>query len=180
MPVLEERRLSPDEFCERYAGEKPYFEYWNGEPVQKSMPTRLHSLIQEILVRMLRSMGFDAGQEIEIRLDPAYRPVPDVIASQRKLRDPYPTEPFDVVVEILSPEDSFSRMMQKCRLYEKWGIRRIAVIDPATRKIWAFSNGSACEADTIARHGERILTARELWEEADRLLEPAGDQQQQQ
>ena len=37
-------KLSSAEFHARYAGEKPYFAYWDGEAVQKSAPTRLHSL----------------------------------------------------------------------------------------------------------------------------------------
>jgi len=64
-------RLSREEFHARYGGEKPYFEYWDGEAVQKSTPTRLHGLVQEILVRLLRVMGFDPGNEITIKLDPA-------------------------------------------------------------------------------------------------------------
>jgi len=49
-------RLSPEEFRSRFAGEKPYFEYWDGEAVQKTAPTRLHSLIQEIRVRRLDAL----------------------------------------------------------------------------------------------------------------------------
>src|ERR1022692_16424 len=135
MPAVEERKLSPEEFRARFAGEKPYFEYWNGEAVQKSMPTRLHSLIQEILVRRLGAMGYDAGQEITLKVDPAYEPIPDVIAAEGSIGDPYPTETFEVAIEILSPEDPFSRVLRKCLLYEKWGIRQVVVVDPKARLI---------------------------------------------
>src|SRR5580704_8788583 len=117
MPAVAERKLSLQDFHARYDGEKPYFEYWDGEAVQKSMPTRLHGLIEEILVRLLRALGFDSGNEITIKLDPAYEPIPDVIAAEGQLGDPYPTEPFEVVIEILSPQDPFSRVLRKCRLY---------------------------------------------------------------
>ena len=73
MPTVEEHKLSPEEFHARYSGEKPYFEYWNGEAVQKTSPTRLHSLIQEILVRLLDTMGYDAGISKSIRLTSRYR-----------------------------------------------------------------------------------------------------------
>jgi len=170
MPAVEERKLSLEEFRTRFAEEKPYFEYWDGEAVQKTMPTRLHSLIQEILVRLLGALGFDAGQEITIKLDPAYEPIPDVIAAEGSIGDPYPTEPFEVAIEILSPEDSFSRVLLKCRLYEKWRIRQIIVVDPKARMIWSFEDGSPRETDIIARRGDRAITARELWEEVDRRL----------
>jgi Uma2 family endonuclease len=162
--------LSLEEFHSRFAGEKPYFEYWDGEPVQKAAPTRLHSLIQEILVGLLDALGYDAGQEITLKLDPAYEPIPDVIAAEGSIGDPYPTDPFEVAIEILSPEGPFSRILRKCRLYEKWGIRQVVVVDPKARLIWSFENGSPSETDIIARRGERVILARELWEEVDRRL----------
>ena len=93
MPAVEERKLSLEEFRARFTGEEPYFEYWDGEAVQKTAPTRLHSLIQNILVRLLDALGYDAGQEITLKLDPAYEPIPDVIAAEGSIGDPYPTEP---------------------------------------------------------------------------------------
>jgi len=57
MPAVEEARLSLEAFRARYCDEKPYFEYWNGEAVQKSAPTRLHSRIQYLLVMWLNGLG---------------------------------------------------------------------------------------------------------------------------
>ena len=176
MPAVAEQKLSLEGFHARYGGEKPYFEYWDGEAIQKSIPTRLHSLIQKILVRLLDAMGYDAGPEVTLKLDPGYEPIPDVIAAEGNIGDPYPTEPFEVVIEILSPQDPFSRVLGKCRLYEKWGIRQIIVVDPQTRLVWSFENGSTRETDTIARRGERVITAQELWAEVDRRLTPPAAQ----
>ena len=176
MPAVAERKLSLESFHALYREEKPYFEYWDGEAIQKSMPTRLHSLIQEILVRLLGAMGFDSGQEITLKLDPAYEPIPDVIAAEGPIGDPYPTEPFEIAIEILSPDDSFSRVLRKCRLYETWGIRQVMVVDPHARLVWSFENGSPRETNTIARRGERSITAQELWAEVDRRLRPTAAQ----
>lgn len=171
VPAVKERKLSLEEFHNRYSGEKPYFEYWDGEAVQKSMPTRLHALIQKILVGLLDAMGFDSGQEITLKLDPAYEPIPDVIAADGRIEDPYPTEPFEVAIEILSPQYPFSRVLRKCRLYEKWGIRQVVVVDPQARLVWSYENGSPRETDIVARRGERVITAQELWEEVDRYYQ---------
>jgi Uma2 family endonuclease len=170
MPAVAEHKLSLEEFHSRYDGEKPYFEYWDGEAVQKSMPTQLHSLVQEILVQLLRALGFDPGGEITLKLDSAFAPIPDVIAAEGRIRQPYPIEPFEVVIEILSPEDSFSRVLRKCRLYEKWGIRQIVVIDPQEKLVWRFVNGTPRDTDVVATRGERSITAQELWAEVDRLI----------
>src|ERR1700760_241788 len=96
--------LSLEEFRSRYRQQKPHFEYWFGEPVQKTMPTWLHAVLQGILCEVLRRAGYKSGSEVELRIDPRWEPVPDVIATLRPIKD-YPTEPIEVVVEILSPED---------------------------------------------------------------------------
>jgi len=95
-----------------------------------------------------------------------------VIAAEDQIGDPYPTEPFEIAIEILSPDDPFSRVLRKCRLYQSWGIRQIVVVDPQARVIWSFGNGSALETETIARRGDRVIHAQELWAEVDRRLSP--------
>jgi Uma2 family endonuclease len=170
MPAVAERKLSVEEFHRRFGDEKPYFEFWDGEAVQKSMPTRLHALIQKILVKWLDALGYEAGQEITLKLDPAYEPIPDVIAAEGSIGDPYPTEPFEIAIEILSPDDSFSRTLRKCGLYRSWGIQQVIGVDPSAREIWLFENGSLQKTDVVARRHDRIITARELWAEIDRVL----------
>jgi Uma2 family endonuclease len=168
MPVLAERKLSKEEFHAKYDGEKPYFEYWDGEAVQKSMPTSSHGLTQKFLMRLLDDIGYESGSEIELRLDANYELIPDVIAADGALEDPYPTRPFEVAIEIFSPGDSFSRVLRKCRLYEKWGIRQIVVIDPKERIVWRFENRIPVETDIIAYRGESKIPAQALWDELDR------------
>lgn len=169
MPVIEATRLSLAAFHARYEGEKPYYEFWDGEAVQKSMPTSLHGLIQAILLRLLYGLGYDARPEITLRIDPAYEFIPDVIAIEGAMERPYPTKAFEVAIEILSPSDPFSRVQRKCVLYEKWGIRQIVIIDPEERIVWRFANGSSAATDTIATRGESRIAAEALWQEVDRL-----------
>jgi Uma2 family endonuclease len=169
MPAVAERKLSLEEFHARYDGEKPYFEYWDGEAVQKSMPTGLHALIQKVLMRLLDAIGFESFSEVTLKLDPDYEPIPDVIAVEDQAVDPYPTEPFEIAIEILSPADPFARVVRKCGLYEKWGIRQIIVVDPKARLVWSFENGLLGKTDVVARRGDRVITAQELWAEVDRL-----------
>jgi Uma2 family endonuclease len=170
MPAVAQQKLSLQEFHDRYDHEKPYYEYWDGEAVQKSVPTMLHSLIQKILLRLLDGIGYAAGAEVTLKLDPAYEPIPDVIAFEGSIGEPYPTSPFEVAIEILSPDDSFSRVLRKCRLYEQWGIRQIVVIDPKDRLVWRFEHGAPQETDIVAQRGDAAITAQALWDEVDREL----------
>jgi Uma2 family endonuclease len=121
-------------------------------------------------VQLLIALGYDAGHEITLKLDRSFEPIPDVIAAEGRIGDPYPTEPFEIVIEILSPDDSFSRVLRKCHRYAAWSIRQVIVVDPRARLIWSFENGSPNETEVIAKRGERVITAQELWAEVDRQL----------
>jgi hypothetical protein len=45
------------------------------------------------------------------------------------------------------------------------------VVDPQARLVWSYENGSPRETDIVARRGERVITAQELWEEVDRYYQ---------
>lgn len=134
--------LTTQEFREQYAGRKPYFEYWFGEAVQKSMPTWLHSVLQLVLGEFLKRAGYRSASELELRIDPNWQPVPDVVGVLRKMEGPYPTEPVDVVIEILSPEDRMTRVLEKCRQYARIGTQAVFWIDPESRAGWIWDRAA--------------------------------------
>lgn len=170
MAPVAELKMSLEDFHARYDGEKPYFEYWDGEALQKAGPTFLHGLIQKVVSFLLDELGYESACEVTLKLVDQYQPVPDVIAVGCSAGDVYPTQPFEVVVEILSPLDSFSRVLKKCHLYEQWGIRQIVIVDPQERRIWLYENGAPRPAEIIARRGDRSISAAQLWAEVDRRL----------
>jgi len=96
--------LTLEEFDRLYSGEKPYHEYWDGQAIQKPMPTVLHSLQQWVLINLLREVGLVAGGEIRLKLSQTRQPLPDVIAGNR-LQHPYLTKPFAVAIEWLESGD---------------------------------------------------------------------------
>jgi Uma2 family endonuclease len=157
--------LTLEGFRIRYAGEKPHYEYWAGEAIQKSHATWLHGRTQKVVMRLLDDIGYESLPEVTLRLDSEYEPVPDVIAVESPFPQPYPTRAFAVVAEILSPDDPFSRVLRKCGLYERWGIQQIVVIDPAARVVWSFENGTLIETEVLARRGPKEATAAKLWAE---------------
>ena len=84
--------LSIDEFRYRYAEEKPYYEYWFGEAVQKAAPTVFHALLVSILLSALKQAGYKTGPELELRIDPDWQPKADVAAWTR-IDGPTPPRP---------------------------------------------------------------------------------------
>lgn len=164
--------LTTEEFRSRYAGVKPYLEYWNGEPVQKCMPTSLHILVQFLVTILLREAGYRAFSELELRIDPRWQPVPDVVGALQ-VEQPYPTKPVDVVVEVLSPEDRMSRVKAKCQKYSEIGIKLVIIIDPQLRYglEWESQTGRLIETESIVLPNGGTLSLNELWRRLEAELE---------
>jgi len=137
--------------------EKPYCEYVDGALHPKPMPTKLHALIQKILVTLLERQGVEALSEVTVRLSATKFLIPDVIASS-VIQSPYPTEPVLLCVEILSPEDRVGATLAKCEQYHSWGVPFCWVVDPEKQTAWQYHSGG--EPEHLDRDG--TLTAGEL------------------
>lgn len=165
--------LTLEEFRLRYANEKPYYEYWFGEAIQKAAPTTLHGLLQKILMYLLDRAGYRSAAVIELRIDPEWQAKPDVIASSSRLEAPYPTKPVDIVTEVLSPTDAMSLVHEKCQNYQRIGIKSIFVLDPESRKGWEWSR----ETQNLERiyalglTNANTITLDQIWQALDKELQ---------
>jgi Uma2 family endonuclease len=143
---------------------KPYLEYLDGVLTPKSMPTKLHSLIQYLLVSLLRKQGVEAFQELTVRLSETRFLIPDVVAADR-IEDPYPTKPVLLCCEILSPDDRLSAVLAKCENYHAWGVPFCWVIDPAKPAAWEYHAGSEpspVEPNGTLRAGQLAVAWKDL------------------
>ena len=156
--------LSLEEFRSRYRQEKPYFEYWFGEPIQKTMPTWLHAVLQRLTLEALRRAGYKSGAEVELRIDAQWEPVPDVIGTLKPIKD-YPTEPVEIVVEILSPDDKLTHVLRKCRQYERIGTERIFVLDPVEKLAWRWNSGSLEAIGQLNLPNGAVVVLDGIWRE---------------
>jgi Uma2 family endonuclease len=141
-------KLTLEQFRATYAESKPYYELLDGEAFQKAVPTKPHSYLQLVLCYILRELGYKAGPELTLAMSEKWEPVPDVCGLLGPSnREPYPTRPIPVAIEILSPDDRFTRVIKKCRLYAEWGIADILVFDPIGREAWFWDKST----DDLAR-----------------------------
>jgi|SRR5450432_1389286 Uma2 family endonuclease len=147
---------------------KPACEYIDGVLRQKPMPTKLHALMQFLLVALLRRQGVEALAEVSVRVSPTRFLIPDVIADIR-IEDPYPTAAVALCVEILSPEDRLSTVFAKCEEYHAWGVPCCWIIDPVKQTAWEYHLG--CDPARVAP--EAILRAGELAASLNELFLPA-------
>ncbi len=129
-------KLTRHAFREMYEQRKPYYELLDGAAVQKSVPTRLHSILQFVLAVLLKELGFKSRPELTLAIDETWEPTSDVCGVLGPEEDPYPSHAVAVAIEVLSRDDRFTRVIQKCRKYAQWGIPDILVYDPAGRDVW--------------------------------------------
>ena len=113
-------KLTVQEFRRKYAETKPSCELLNGEAIQKAWPTKLHSVLQFVLTMLLKELGYKPLPELTLAIDASWEPTPDVCGIIGPEQDPYPTHAVAVAIEILSPDDRFTRVIQKCRKYAAW------------------------------------------------------------
>jgi Uma2 family endonuclease len=134
--VAEYLKTTSDPDCEYVAGvveERPVGEYD-------------HATWQAILVAYFvareKELGIISRPELRVQTGPDNFRVPDVtLLSRTAPREQIITYPPLAVFEILSPEDSMTRILEKLADYERMGIGAIWVIEPKKRLFYRFLGG---------------------------------------
>jgi len=176
--------LSLEDFLTLPEGDVAH-ELINGVAIPKMAPQRFHSRTQKALLLLPDNWGRQRGEvgiEWSITLQRQGRdwvPVTDLlfISSQRLPDDfvgdgPCPVPP-DLVVEIISPDQSFGGMTEKALDYLNAGVLSVWIVDPKSQSITAF------KPNTIPQffRGDRPLTdvlLPDLTLTAHQLFEQAG------
>ncbi|HEY3997846.1 MAG TPA: Uma2 family endonuclease [Candidatus Xenobia bacterium] len=134
-----------DEFL-AWPEKKPYLEYIHGEVRQKAMPNAAHSYLQSQLAKRLANwrdypQGFVLTEQrcILVSGGETHTLLPDVAWFSPEQLPVLPAGPVRVpptlVVEIVSPDDSFSEVEEKVLTYLGAGVNLVWVVDPKARKV---------------------------------------------
>jgi Uma2 family endonuclease len=153
------KSLTLQEFLDLPEGDITY-ELRDGQAIAKMSPKRIHSCLQRALLMILSDWGNDDNSPLAGDAYPEWAiclqrnetdwcPVPDVTyISDAKLADidlgneacPVPPE---LVVEILSPGQSFEEMTQKALDYLAAGVQRVWIVSDRERSLTIFAPDSA-------------------------------------
>lgn len=119
-------------------------EYVDGELKERGMPTYLHARIQARLCELFGKLGEQfpvfAAPELRLSLDAnrLYR-IPDLsVFAGAEPREPIPSHPPLIAIEIVSPDDRLSDTLQKFEEYRNWGIRHIWMVDPQAKRLFVY------------------------------------------
>ena len=119
---------------------QPDMDYVDGVLEERNLGEHDHADLQSELITLFRihrnEWKVKAVVEQRVQVTPTRYRVPDlcILASTWK-REPIITVPPLLCIEVLSPEDRFSRILKRCQDYFTLGGPEAAVFDPAKRDV---------------------------------------------
>ena len=147
--AIQQRRMTLEEFL-RLPEEEPPLEYLDGEVTQKVSPQGQHGTLQPAIWWLFTDFAVPrrlARAFTELRATYAGgSPVPDVavyrwdrvpLTPEGKVANVF-REPPDIAVEIVSPDQSVPKIVEKCRWYVAHGVRIALLVDPDHLTVWLF------------------------------------------
>lgn len=139
-------QLTLQQFLEMPDGDITY-EFVQGQLVPKMSPKQFHSTVTLALVLLIRQWCRGRGRvrpEWTIAVSEAWAPVPDLLyvsyerlAAEWNLNQACPVVP-ELVVEVVSPGQSFGELARKARDYLAAEVLRVWIVDPEIRSITVF------------------------------------------
>ncbi len=176
-------KLTLQEFLNLPVGDVNY-ELVNGYALSKVSPKYFHSTLQSALLLLIHSWCKGKGRTVSEwaiilkRQGEDWVPVPDLtyISYQSlpkgwKRNEACPIVP-ELVIEIISPGQTFKQFVEKTKDYFKAGISRVWVVDPEAITIEVFSEDGSSQiyTDTMPITDSLLpgveLTVKEVFEEA--------------
>ena len=131
-------------------------DYVDGVIEERNVGEWSHGDLQSELAARLRSHGREwnirAATEIRVRVSPTRVRIPDVcvISRGRPVEQVVVTPPL-LCIEVLSPEDRWSRVEKRIEDFLAMGVPRIWVFDPEDRQVF-----------DCTREGRRLVTEETL------------------
>ena len=131
---------------------EPDCEYIDGVLEERNVGKKKHSQTQTRLSRWLglreSQHGFEVLVEQRVRISASRFRIPDICLVRRDETEEAIQSPPVLWVEILSPEDRWSRMQAKVADVLRFGIGTIWIVDPYTHQAWIVTAATgAVEVD---------------------------------
>lgn len=151
---------------------EPDCDYVDGALQVRNLGKKHHSRFQTALASYFfvreKQLGIRGYTEQRIRLSPSRVRIPDFCVLRREQPDEDVIEvpPF-ICVEILSPDDSVSGMMERLEDYLAFGVPNVWLIDPRRERSYLATSSGLIEAhDNILRTEtpEIVVPITELFE----------------
>jgi Uma2 family endonuclease len=116
---------------------RPDREYVDGEVRERNVGKYEHARVQALLAAWFgnheKEWGIVGSVAQRVRVTENRVRVPDVVVLTAGAQPDVLTEPPLLVIEILSPDDSYSDTQERAQDYRAMGVETVWIIDPKTR-----------------------------------------------
>jgi Uma2 family endonuclease len=116
---------------------RPDREYVDGEIRERNVGKWEHARVQWLLALWFgtheKEWGIVGSTEQRVRVSESRVRVPDLVVLSAGPQPEVLTEPPLLVIEILSPDDSYSDTQERAQDYRAMGVETVWIIDPKTR-----------------------------------------------
>ena len=130
---------------------RPDCDYVDGEVLERNLGQMDHSSLQGELLAWFRerrsALNLRAFVELRTRTGPQRFRIPDVAVVRLPwVKEQILTRPPYICIEVLSPDDTLSRLQQRFDDYLAMGVENVWVIDPESRRAWRITPEGHLEA----------------------------------
>jgi len=139
---------------------RPDCDYVDGQVQERNSGELDHSDLQRQLILLLASeKGIRVNPELRVQVSANRFRVPDLcVMSADAPREQVVRSVPLLCIEILSPEDTLSRMVERVHDFLKMGVRQVWIFDPRLR------TAMVCEGTAMVEHtsGQLVLPGTEV------------------
>jgi Uma2 family endonuclease len=125
---------------------RPDREYIAGELLERNVGKWEHARLQALLAFWFgsqeKSWSVKVATELRVQVSPTRIRIPEVLLTWRGPQPDVIVDPPVLVVEILSPDDTYTETQSRSADYLRMGVPCVWIIDPTSR------TGRQCIADT--------------------------------
>jgi Uma2 family endonuclease len=116
---------------------RPDREYVDGEVRERNVGKYEHARVQALLAAWFNQHEKDWGVQVvteqRVQVSPTRVRIPDVALLPPGPQPDVITDPPALVIEILSPDDTYSDTQERAQDYRAMGVETVWIIDPKTR-----------------------------------------------
>lgn len=142
---------------------RPDREYVDGEVRERNVGKWEHARVQALLaawfVNHESEWGISCSTEQRIRITSDRVRIPDLVVLTAGPQPDVLIEPPLLVIEILSPEDTYSDTQERAQDYRNMGVQTVWIIDPKTRTGRVCLESAWIEADSLRVEGSPIFVS---------------------
>jgi len=154
---------------------RPDREYLDGELRERNVGNWEHARLQSLqslqagwLGRHETNWNVIGSNALRMQVSPVRVRAPDLVVLRPGPQPDVLTEPPLLVIEILSPDDTYSDTEERVRGYAKMGVETVWIIDPKTR------TGRMCSGSDWVAARRLAVAGTEIFVELDEFVSPTG------